>query len=65
MRVEARSTDDRWVEALDEEAREGDLDSFTDDKEASEFPLADRVLSVDSKEDVEEDREEACWVEPS
>lgn len=40
---------------------EGDLDSFTDDKEAVEFPLADRVLSEESKEDVEEDTEEGCW----
>lgn len=49
------------MEAVDEEAMEGVLDSFTDDKEVVEFPLTDRVLSVDSKEDVEEDTEEACW----
>lgn len=40
---------------------EGDLDSFTDDKEAVEFPLTDRLLSVESKEDIEEDTEEVCW----
>lgn len=50
------------MEAVDVEAMEGDLDSFTDDKEAVEFPLTDRLLSVESKEDVEEDTEEACWV---
>lgn len=45
---------------MDEEAAEGD--SFTDDKEAEEFPLMDSVLSVESKEDTEDDTEEACWV---
>lgn len=45
---------------MDEEATEGDLDSFTDDKEAVEFPLTD--LSVESKEDKEEDTEEGCRV---
>lgn len=49
------------MEAVDEEAMEGHLDSFTDDKEAVEFPLIERVLSAESKEDVEEDREEVCW----
>lgn len=49
------------MEAVDEEAMEGDLDSFTDDKEAVEFPLTDRLLSVESKEDMEEDTEEVCW----
>ncbi len=49
------------MEAVVEEALGGDLDSFTDDKEAVEFPLTDRVLSVESKEDVEEDTEEVCW----
>lgn len=39
------------------EAAEADLDSFTDDKEAVEFPLTDRVLSVESNEDMEEDTE--------
>lgn len=47
---------------MDEEAIEGDLDSFTDDKEAVEFPLTDRVLSAEIKEDMEEDTEEVCWV---
>lgn len=50
------------MEAMDEEAIEGDLDSFTDDKEAVEFPLTDRVLSAEIKEDMEEDTEEVCWV---
>lgn len=59
---EARSTAGRWMEAVDEEAAEGVLDSFTDDKEAEEFPLADSVLSVESKEDTEDDTEEVCWV---
>lgn len=43
---------------MDEEA----IDSFTDDKEAVEFPLTDRVLSAEIKEDMEEDTEEVCWV---
>lgn len=43
------------------EAAEGGLNSFTDDKEAVKFPLADRLLSVETKEDVEEDTEEVCW----
>lgn len=50
------------VETIDEEALEADLDSFTDDKEAVEFPLTDGLLSaVESKEDVEEDTEEVFW----
>lgn len=49
------------MEAVDKEAMEGDLDSLTDDKEAVEFPLPERALSVESKEDVEEDTEEVCW----
>lgn len=64
LRGEARSTEEHWVEETDE-APEGTLDSFIDDKEAFEFPLADKVLSVDSKEDMEEDTEEVCWVEVS
>lgn len=40
---------------------EGDLDSLTDDREAAEFPLTD-FSTAESREDVEEDREEACWV---
>lgn len=50
------------MEANDEEALEGDKDSFTDDKEAVEFPLTDRLLSAaETKEDVEEDTEEVFW----
>lgn len=48
--------------SLREEATEGDLDSFTDDKEVVEFPVAERVLSAECKEDMEEDTEEACCV---
>lgn len=43
--------------AVDVEAAEADLDSFTDDREAVEFPLTDRVLSEESNEDMEEDTE--------
>lgn len=64
LREETCSIDEHSVEAMDE-APDGTLDSFTEDKEASEFPLADKVLSVDSKEDMEEDTEEVCWVEVS
>lgn len=64
LREEARSTEEHCVEVTDE-APEGPLDSFIEDKEAFEFPLADKVLSVDSKEDMEEDTEEVCWVEVS
>ena len=46
---------------MDVEALEGDLDSLTDDKEAVEFPLTDRLLSAKSKEDIEEDTEGVCW----
>lgn len=61
LREEARSTEEHCVEVTDE-APGGTLESFIDDKEAFEFPLADKVLSVDSKEDMEEDTEEVCWV---
>lgn len=64
LREETCSIEEHSVEATDE-APDGTLDSFTEDKEASEFPLADKVLSVDSKEDMEEDTEEVCWVEVS
>lgn len=50
------------MEAMEEEPIEGDLDSVVHDKEAVEFPLTDRVLSTESKEDMEEDTEEVCWV---
>lgn len=63
LREEARSTE-HCVDATDE-APEGTRDSFTDDNEAFESPLADKVLSVDSKEDMEDDTEEVCWVEVS
>lgn len=59
-----RSVEEQSVEATDG-APEGTLDSFTEDKEAFEFTLADKVLSVDSKEDMEEDTEEVCWVDVS
>lgn len=62
LREETCSIEEHRVEATDE-APDGTLDSFTEDKEASEFPLADKVLSVDSKEDMEEDTEDVCWVE--
>lgn len=56
------SIEEGWVEMVDEEALEGDLDSFTDDKEAVEFPLTDRLLSAaEIKEDVDDDTEEVCW----
>lgn len=61
LREEVSSTEERWMEVVDEEAMEGDVDSFTDDKEAVELPLTDRVLSAESKEDAEEDTEEVCW----
>lgn len=51
------------MEMVDEEVMEGDLDSFTDDKEAVEFLLTDRFLSAESKEDIEEDTEEVCCAE--
>lgn len=50
------------MEAMEEEPIEGDLDSVAHDKEAVEFPLTGRVLSAESKEDMEEDTEEVCWV---
>lgn len=50
------------MEAMEEEPIEGDLDSAVQDKETVEFPLTDRVLSTESKEDMEEDTEEVCWV---
>lgn len=34
-------------------------DSLTDDNEVEEFPLTDSVLSVESKEEAEDDGEEA------
>lgn len=49
------------METVDEEALEGEFDSLTDDKVAVELPLADTVLSTESKEDMEEDTEEVCW----
>lgn len=61
LREEARSTEECWMEAEDKEATEGDLDSFTEDMEAVEFSLTDRVLSAESKEDMEEDTEEVSW----
>ena len=45
------------MEAVDEEAKEGDLDSLRDDKEAVEFPLPDRLVSLEIKEDVEDTEE--------
>lgn len=42
---------------VEAEDREGDLDSFTEDKEAFEFPL--------TNEDKEEDTEEVCWADVS
>lgn len=65
FREDARSTEERWIDATDEEATEGHLDSFTDDKEADEFPLTDTVLSAEIKEEIEEDTEEVCWVRVS
>lgn len=62
FREDARSTVERWIDATDEEATEGHLDSFTDDKEADEFPLTDTVLSAEIKEEIEEDTEDVCWV---
>lgn len=48
------------------EALEGDRSSLTDDKEAvEEFPLTDKRLSAESKDDVEEDTEEVFWAEVS
>lgn len=48
----------RWEESGDVE---GDLDSWTDDKETVELPLTDTVLSAEIKEDKEEDTEDVCW----
>lgn len=50
------------MEVVDDEATDGHLDSFKDDKEAVEFPLTDRVLSSERTEDREEDTEEVFWV---
>ncbi len=49
------------MEAVEDETTEGDLDSFTDDKDALEFPLT--FLSAETREDMEEDTEEVCWAE--
>lgn len=62
LREEVHSTEACWAEVVDVEALEGDLDSLTDDKEAVAFPLTDWLLSAESKEDMEEDTEEVCWV---
>lgn len=59
LREEACSTEECWME--EREATEGDLDSLTDDKETVELPLTDKVLSEESKEDMEEDTEEVGW----
>lgn len=61
LKEEARSTGECWMEVEEMDVLEGDLDSFTDDREAAEFPLTD-FSTAESREDVEEDREEACWV---
>lgn len=45
------------MEAVDADALEGDLDSFTEEKEAVEFLLND-LSTAESKEEVEEDMEE-------
>lgn len=58
---EVRSSEKCWMEMVEEEALEREFDSLTDDKEALEFPLTDKLLSADSNEDVEEDTEEVCW----
>lgn len=44
---------------MDADALDGDLDSFTEDKEAIEFLLKD-LSTAESKEDVEEDIKEVC-----
>lgn len=59
LKEEVHSTDKCWMEAVDTEVLEGDLDSFTEDKEAVEFPFMERS-TAESKEEVEEDREEVC-----
>lgn len=65
FKAEQCSTEEFWSEAVDKDTREGDLDSFNDDKDTVESPLAERVLSVvESKEDVEDDTEGVCWVRP-
>ncbi|KAK5887508.1 hypothetical protein CesoFtcFv8_016107 [Champsocephalus esox] len=57
LRGGVRSTKESWMEAVDEEAKEGDLDSLRYDKEAVEFPLPDRLVSLEIKEDVEDTEE--------
>lgn len=61
LKDDERSTGECWMEVEEMDVLEGDLDSFTDDREAAEFPLMD-FSTAESKEDVEEDTEEACWV---
>lgn len=58
---EARSTDEFWAEEVDVEALEGDPDSFPEAKESTEFLLID-FSTAESKEDVEEETEDVCWV---
>lgn len=53
------SADEFWTEAVDAEALDEALESFTEDKEAIEFLLKD-LSTAESKEDVEKDMEEVC-----